>query len=85
MYDKKLFAHPYARRLRFETLEQRRVLAVTIELSDNLTISPLLQGESPDYVNVSNESSSYTFQSEMSIDVNPKNPLHLAGFSHTKR
>ncbi len=65
----RLLSSPYFRRLRFESLEDRRVLAASLDLSDLVTTSPTLQGASPDYVNVSDQPSAY--QSEMSLDVNP--------------
>jgi Planctomycete extracellular len=74
------YARPYGRRLRFESLEQRQMLAVTLDLSAGIAMAPTLAANSPDYVNVSNQPNAY--QSEMMLDVNPANPLHLAGFSH---
>jgi hypothetical protein len=53
------FHSPFARRLRFESLEDRRVLAASMGLSDAPGISPKFQGMSPDYVNVSNQPTAY--------------------------
>jgi hypothetical protein len=80
MNGMKLFGESFARRLRFESLEDRRVLAVSLGLGDTLGVSPSLQGSSPDYINVSNQPMAY--QSEMTLDVNQTNPLHLAALGH---
>jgi hypothetical protein len=57
------------------------VLAVTFDLSTSIALSPLLASDGlPDTVNVSNQPNIH--QSEMTLDVNPVNPLNVAGFSH---
>lgn len=74
-------ARQFSRRLRFEPLEQRRLLAVTLDLGPAIALAPRLDTEGlPINVNVSNQPTAY--QSEMTLDVNPTNPLNLAGFSH---
>ena len=68
------------RSLRFESLEHRHLLAVTLDLIGSQLTAPLLDGSNdPLNVNVSNDSG--FFQAEMSLDINPTNPLNLAGFS----
>lgn len=62
------------RRLRVERLEDRTLLAVDLSLSGAQT---LIAGPN---LNVSNEPGA--LQVEMTLDVNPTNPLNLAGFSH---
>jgi hypothetical protein len=80
----KRYVRPNERRLRFESLEGRQMLAVSLELSTNVAIQPLLDTDGlPKNVNVSGPMGQPTaYQSEMTLDVNPTNPLHLAGFSH---
>ena len=62
------------RSLRLEPLEDRRLLAVFLDLQGAQT---LVAGAN---VNVSGDAA--RVQSEMLIDVNPTNPLNLAGLSH---
>ncbi len=77
------------RSLHFEPLETRALLSVTLDLGGAQTLIP------GDNLNVSNDSDSEDdpknpgqlrilerYQSEMTLDVNPTNPLNLAGFSH---
>lgn len=61
-------------RLGFETLEDRALLSVSLSLNGPQTIVP---GAT---INVSNDNTNS--QSEMSLVVNPTNPLNLVGFSH---
>ena len=79
----KRYARRRNRKLHFEALEERRVLAVTLVPGSGVEMAPLVDMDGmPDYVNVSEDSSNY--QSEMTLDVNPTDPLHLAGFSHKR-
>ena len=69
------------RALAFEPLERRDLLAVSLNLGGPQVPAPLLTpGAAVENVNVSDDSDFR--QSEMSVDVNPTNPLNLAGFSH---
>ncbi|MCH8045236.1 MAG: hypothetical protein IID44_16110 [Planctomycetes bacterium] len=61
-------------RLKLEPLEDRTLLSVSLDFSGTQAI---VGGTN---INVSNESTVH--QSEMTLDVNPTNPLNLAGFSH---
>jgi hypothetical protein len=75
---------PYARRAYFERLEDRSLLSVTLSLDGLQT--PVVNPN----INVSQEAldalspllSSETIQSEMTLDVNPTNPLNIVGFAH---
>src|SRR3990170_7693 len=81
MEPNKFYTRQCGRRLRFETLEQRRVLAVTLDLSSSVALAPIVDTDGlPINVNVSNQPTNR--QSEITLDVNPVNPLNLAGFSH---
>lgn len=62
------------KRLGVESLEIRKLLSVTLSLSGTQS---LVGGTN---INVSNDSNAH--QSEMTVDINPTNPLNLAGFSH---
>lgn len=66
--------NPLTRHLAFETLEDRRMLSVSLALNGPQTIVP---GTT---INVSNNLS--LSQSEMSLVINPTNPLNVVGFSH---
>jgi hypothetical protein len=70
----------HLRRLGFEVLEDRRVLAASLDLAQVIGIAPVLESGAPHYVNASQDSSNH--QSEITLDVNPSNPLNLAGFSY---
>ena len=65
----------FGRTARFEQLENRSLLAVSLTLAGTQTISGGAN------FNVSDDSAQ--FQQEMSVDVNPANPLNVAGFSHS--
>lgn len=60
---------------RFEQLESRTMLAADLTLSGTQTLS------GGAYVNVSGDTG--RLQHEMTLDVNPANPLNIAGFSHS--
>ena len=60
--------------LGLEPLEERTLLSVTLDLGGAQSI---VGGTN---INVSDASAIH--QSEMTLDVNPTNPLNLAGFSH---
>ncbi len=66
-----------SRRLAFEPLEDRNLLSVSLGLLGPQTITP---GATIDVSNVSGAPAGW--QSEMSLVVDPTNPLHLVGFSH---
>jgi hypothetical protein len=59
-----------------EPLERRVQLSVSLALSGTQTITP------GSVVNASSDSSAW--ETEMSVVVNPTNPLNLAGFSHNR-
>ncbi|MEX2093030.1 MAG: hypothetical protein WD971_10160, partial [Pirellulales bacterium] len=81
MNFKRHYGRPHDRRLRFEALEGRQMLSVTLDLGSSVAPSPRLDTAGlPDYVNVSNQPTAY--QSEMMLDVNPTNPLNIVGVSH---
>lgn len=65
--------YPSSRRLRFEALEERRVMAANLMLAGTQTI---VAGAN---INASNEA---TVQAEMQTTVNPSNPLNVVAFSH---
>ncbi|MCW3062682.1 MAG: BNR/Asp-box repeat protein, partial [Capsulimonas sp.] len=58
----------------FEPLEIRMLLSASLSLSGLQTITP------SSAIDVSNDAANY--QSEMSADINPHNPLNVAGISH---
>jgi hypothetical protein len=64
------------RRLNLERLEDRTVLAVALSLNGAQTLVPGAN------INVSDQVSVLSVESEMSVDINPANPLNVAGFSH---
>ncbi|TWU24621.1 sialidase family protein [Bythopirellula polymerisocia] len=66
--------NPLTRHLAFETLENRQMLSVSLALNGPQTIVP---GTT---INVSNNINQS--QSEMSLVINPTNPLNVVGFSH---
>ncbi len=77
----------WTRKLRLEPLEGRNLLAVILDLGGEQTLIP------GDNINVSNdwepdpsdpEKPAERHQSEMTLDVDPTNPLNLAGFSHRR-
>jgi hypothetical protein len=74
------YARRFSRCLKLEKLERRDLLAATLDLTSNVALAPQVDTDGlATNVNVSGEPTNY--QSEMTLDVNPVNPLNLAGFS----